>query len=547
MKHWFKPLLFAAAAVVLFFYNTGTMPLWSTDEGRHGEISREMWESKNFIIPQYFHVDYLEKPILSFALTALSIGTFGANSFAVRFVPAVSALLGILMIWFFTRRLLGSRAGEYAALMLLVTLGYVLVGRFGVIDMVMTFMLSGAFFSFMTAYFEKNRGFYLLAYVFMGFGFLTKGLIGIVLPGAAMGLFILINRDFREIMKMHIFPGILILCAIILPWWISATSAKPDFFRVFILEHHFSRFATKSFGRTKPFWFYAPVLLGACFPWSLLLPGAVRNVFKSEEKKKLLFLLCWAAVIFVFFSIPKSKLPYYLLPISMPVIVLCAAFVTSLEQKPRADGFARFAWEFLRVLGFIALPGTVIAAFLPIKDVHFETLKTLLPFGGVIISAGCLVSYYLYKKQRIAQSVLALSIMMGGLLLSVSNGMVRITPIESVYPEVRMIQKEMKPGDRVAIYSSPDDFSDLYFYLKERPLIVGTDRGTLGHESRKKEPQDEWFIGIEDFVKNFNGREKRYFFLIPEKRYDDVAQQNISGYRVLSRANKKVLLVNDAS
>ncbi len=548
MKSWFKPLLFVLAAGILFFWNTASMPVWSTDEGRHAEISREMWETKNFVIPQYFHIDYLEKPILSFALTALSIGAFGANAFSARLVSVLCALAGILMMFYFIRRLFSRGTAEFAALMLMVTAGYVLVGRFAVIDMQMTFLLSAAMFCLMTAYFEKKSKYYLLSYVFMGLGFLTKGLIGFVLPGMIFFVFILLRRDFKEILRMQLLPGILILAVIILPWWLLATHQKPEFFQVFIVEHHISRFATKAFGRAKPFWFYVPVLFGACFPWALFLPASITNLFRKEgeHRGKLLFLLCWAAVIFVFFSIPKSKLPYYLLPVSVPVIGLVAAFAQNRTHSLKADAVLRGGWEVLRALGIVALPAGFIALVLPIHDPHFEALKDLFPFGGAVLCAGCLVGYGYFRSQDTIKSIYSLAFMMGAFLLVVNYGMVHITPLESAHAEAQIILDQRKPGDKTAIYASPDDFSDLSFYLKENPLVLGPDRGTLAEPSRKLSPaaQSMVFPDMGDFVKSFNSKRTRYFLLVPAKRFEAVKEQGLTGYRILSQANKKVLLTN---
>ncbi len=468
----YRPLLFGAAVLLLFFYTAGSRPLWSTDEGRYAEIAREMWKTKNFVIPQYFSVDWLEKPVLSFFLTAVSYGIFGVNEFAARFVPALSAVLGILLTFLFVRRLFDRKTAELSAVILTTTVGYVLVGRFAVIDMLMTLWLSCALFCLMTGYFNNKRSFYLASYIFMGLGFLTKGLIGIILPLLIMGVFLLSRRNLKEIFKLQLLPGALILAAIILPWWLAAMAQKPEFFKVFILEHHFGRFTTQTFGRSKPFWFFLPVLIGACFPWSLFLPAAIRNIFKSggEHKDKLFFLLCWLAVIFIFFSIPKSKLPYYLLPVSVPVAIICASYAHKWAMQ---------------------------------------------------IAAGVFV-----------------------LLMVTAQVMVLVSPSQSVLEEAKVIMKERNAENKIAMFASPDDYSDLSFYLQEYPIIVGTDRGTLEQESRKKPEYASGFMKLQDFIEAFNARQEQYLLLVGEKRFKELQAKGLANYRVLSPGHRKVVLSN---
>ena len=181
-KSVWSRLAFWAAVLFLFFFSLGRIPLWSSDEGRFGEIVREMWVSKDFIVPHFNYVPHFEKPIFAFWLGSLSAALFGVSSFSVRLPSVVSALLGIALTHVFTKSLFGRKIADMAAVILASSVGYVLVGRYAVIDMVMTFLMSAAVFCLARAYLEQKPRFYLLAYVFMGLSFITKGLIGVVLP-----------------------------------------------------------------------------------------------------------------------------------------------------------------------------------------------------------------------------------------------------------------------------------------------------------------------------------------------------------------------------
>ena len=318
----FSRWIFLAAALFLFFFELGRIPLWSSDEGRFGEIVREMWASKDFVLPHFNAVPHFEKPVFSFWLGCLSSALFGTTSFSVRLPSVVSALLGILMTHIFTRSLFNRRTADLAAVILMTSVGYVLVGRYAIIDMVMTFLMSGTIFCLAEAAIHKKPRFYLLAYLFMGLSFITKGLIGLVLPALIFFIFLVWTGNLAEIKKMRLGWGLLIIAVIFIPWGIAISMREPEFSYAFIMEQHFNRYASAYFGRKRPFWFFAPILFSLAFPWSFFLPAAVLRRFSPDDKRRQCFrlIVCWLAVIFVFFSIPRSKLPYYILPLCVPLV-----------------------------------------------------------------------------------------------------------------------------------------------------------------------------------------------------------------------------------
>ncbi len=482
-----KRFLFVLAALFLFFFLLDKIPLWSSDEGRFGEIAREMLESKDFIVPHFNYLPYLEKPVLAPLLTAAGYALFGVSAFTTRLVPVLSALLGIFFLHRFTRRLFDLRTADFSALVLLTTAGYALVGRFAVIDMLMTLLLSLTLFCFMTALFEQKRGYYLAGYGLMGLAFLTKGLIALVLPAGIFFIFLLGTKNLGELKKMHLLAGAAIIAAIILPWMLAISREQPEFFHEFIVKQHFSRFATGTFGRKRPFWFFAPILIASAFPWTLFLPKAIAQGLKEDllKRRKLQFLLCWVAVIFVFFSIPKSKLPYYMLPVSMPMAILLGNF------------FAKW---------------TAISA---------SKRKTFSLLAGTVY--GCLVLTFIVMKV--------------------------ISPFQSSQAYADFLEPRLKPGDIAAVYASPDRFSDFPFHLKRRIMIVGSDRGTLRAQSEQlpAAEQKESFLTVEEFMELFNTPSRRIFCLVAQKKIQKLLDAGLKNYEVLKKDHGKVLITNSAT
>lgn len=553
MKKWLAYFLFVSAILFLFFFHAGQIPLWSSDEGRFGEIAREMWKSKNFVIPTFNYVIYLEKPILAPLLTSFAYGVFGVNAFGTRLFPILSALLGILMTFLFTKKLFNLQIASAAATVLATTFGYVLVGRFAVIDMIMTLLLTGCLFSFLSAYLLKQARYYLIAYVFMGLAFLTKGLFGIVVPGLIYFAFLLWQKDLKEITKMRLGWGVLIIAAVILPWVIAISLKKSDFLRVFFWEQQFQRFLTGSFGRKRPFWFFVPILFATAFPWSLFLPSAAVNGLKKANPYHIAarFLFCWIAVIFVFFSIPKSKLPYYLLPLSPAVAVLIGGLFSvwgnrfSPSEKERK--IIEIILKILIIVFFVAaFAGNIVFLFLGHRE-ESERLAPLVQCVSIVLILGGLAVYFVLRRKPYEQTLLPLAGTVYGTLLLTIAAMEVLTPFQSTYAYAEFLKSKLQPSDRIALYASPDKFSDFPFHLKRRVLIAGSNRGTLTDQSHllNAKERDTWFLNSKEFGQLFLNPSERVFCLMEAKKFDEFKRETgIQEPYILKNDSRKILLSN---
>lgn len=552
MKKIFRYFAFAAAVLFLFIFLINKIPLWSSDEGRFGEKAREMSELKEYIVPYFNYIPYIEKPVLAYWSAALSFNLFGVHNWSARFPSVFCSLMGLLLCWCFVRKLFSQKTADWSAVILATSIGYVLVGRFAVIDMVMTFLMSGALFSLMTACIHQRRRYYLLSYVFMGLTFLAKGLIGMLLPGLVFFVFLIWTKNLREITKMHLGWGILIVAAVILPWCIAISMKRPEFFNVFIIQNHFSRFAgAGGFGRKRPIWFFIPILIATALPWSFFLPAAVADGLKREdsERIKIQFLICWASVIFIFFSIAKSKLPYYLLPVSMPVAILAATFFSRESFK---DGSRKILEKIGWFGSFIASAGLALGMdaylLMPFKKrPEIFLLESVIYAGSVILLSGITIAYLFYKKGKKEQSALAMAGMIYLSLIMTSVGILKISPYQSTFDFAQTLKPILKEADSVAILASLDHFSDFPFYLRKRLIVVGREWKDSSGDSRDPRERVEiqgWFMSQDQFKTEFNKRQKRYFCLLDEKNLESLTSVGIKEYFVVKRETDRLLISN---
>ena len=546
------PLLIAAG-LFLFFFAMNRIPLWSSDEGRFAEIAREMAETKDFIVPQFNYVDHFEKPIFAYLVTAFSFMIFGVHSLTARFPSLLAALAGIGMTFISTKALLNKRAAEMASIALSTSIGYVIMGRTAMIDMLMLFLMSASLFCLMAACLKNRPRFYLLSYVFMGFAFVTKGAMGIVLPAFIFLTFLAWTKNFRELLRIRLGWGVLIIALIFVPWGIAISMREPEFSYVFLWKHQMTRFATEYFGRKRPVWFFIPILFSLAFPWSFFLPQAVRNGLREspEVKKVIQFLVVWIGVMLLFFSIPKSKLPYYILPVSMPLSVLVGHLFYSWEAAEKCPGASLKGFRML-FHGIVAalLAGIVgINAFLLFwtQDPRALAVKPTVHIFSFVLFLTVAGFYGMCRKKEVRDYFYFLSGIVYLFLITVFLCMVFLTPFFSTYDFASALKPQLQKGDIVAMYSSPDHFSDFPFHMERRIVVVGSDRGTLTDEISELANADSargWFPETGAFMEGFNTSSRRIFCLLEEKNLDEMKRSGLVEYKTIKQEAGKILIAN---
>jgi len=179
--------------------NLGYRHLIKPDEGRYAEIPREMIASGDWLTPRIDGYKYFEKPPLQYWATAASFSAFGLNEWAARLWPGLTGFLGVLLVFWAGNRLFGPPAGLFGAAVTASSALYVIIGHLLTLDMALSFFMSAAVFGFALAQAEpeerKRRRWMLAAWAAMALAVLTKGLVGAVLPIAAVGAYVLVERD----------------------------------------------------------------------------------------------------------------------------------------------------------------------------------------------------------------------------------------------------------------------------------------------------------------------------------------------------------------
>ena len=231
---WFTDLAVIAVAATLWFCAMiGQRPLSNPDEGRYTEIPREMAASGDFVTPRLNGVKYFEKPPLVYWLSALTFRKFGVSEFTARIWGGIFSVLGVLLTYSTARSLYDRSTGIWSAIVLSTSLIYYVLSQIILLDMAVAVTMSGALFSFILAMREprgrKRFGLFMAFYAFMALATLSKGLIGIAIPGAVIFFWVLLLNRWKALWPFYPIVGSALLLAIAAPWHVLAARANPDF------------------------------------------------------------------------------------------------------------------------------------------------------------------------------------------------------------------------------------------------------------------------------------------------------------------------------
>jgi 4-amino-4-deoxy-L-arabinose transferase-like glycosyltransferase len=438
-REW--PLLLGLALVglVLFFYQLGAAALMDPDEGRYAEIAREMLVLKDWLIPHLNRLPYLEKPPMVYWLTAISFKVFGFTAAAARLPSAVSALAGLFLAYGLGRVLWGQMSGILGALVLATSVGYVALGRILTLDMTFAFFCNLAIGLGYLALSREHPRLWLWAYAALALAVLTKGPVAVLLAGVIWVLWVAISRrPWRLLVNIR---GWLLLGLLTLPWLIAVQWRYPEFFHFFIIEQHFLRFLTPAI-HPEPLYYYLPILLGLLLPWTWLLPWTLRRTGRQRDPDER-FLIIWAAVILVFFSLSRGKLIPYILPALLPLALLLGRHLVQLTGPGRLSFNSRFLKTSLIIW---AITGVTLVALYFWPPAPLAQALTRAGLGSPFLLMTCLIFTLTPLAALIWRHLGAL--LLGALLLSalVPTGINQVSRERSFKDMGLLLKSEWQPG-----------------------------------------------------------------------------------------------------
>ncbi|MBL8793583.1 MAG: glycosyltransferase family 39 protein [Planctomycetia bacterium] len=352
------PLVVTLCLIVLglglYLPGLGVPSLWDIDEGHNAQAAREMLEAGTWITPTFNYQLRVDKPALLYWLQMCGYLTLGIDEFSARLPSALAAVVTVLLTYFLGRRCFDPGTALLGAIVLATSLLFSGSAHFANPDALLNACNVLTFLLFWIGWQDGHARWLGWVGISTGIGFLAKGPVAVVLPASVVILFLLWTRQLRRLFSPRILLGWMLFALVAIPWFaLVGSETKGEYLRGFFLKHNRDRFLAPMEGHSGPIIYHVGSLLLGFLPWSVFLgptlwcvwqawrksrtasaeaPNSTPNESMPGESKRDLvpamqFLACWIAVYFVFFSISRTKLPNYILPIYPPVALLTAWFL----------------------------------------------------------------------------------------------------------------------------------------------------------------------------------------------------------------------------
>ncbi|MCX5893961.1 MAG: glycosyltransferase family 39 protein, partial [Deltaproteobacteria bacterium] len=481
--------------------------LMDPDEGRYAEIAREMLVLKDWLVPHLNFFPYLEKPPLVYWFTALSFKGIGYTELAARLPSAVSAVGGLFLAYGLGRVMWGPAAAFLGATVLATCSGYVALGRILTLDMTFSFLVNlGIGLGYLALRQEQSR-LWPWAYGVLALAVLTKGPVALILAGLIWGLWVVIEgRSWKLLIRPWSW---LLLAVLVLPWFAYLQWRIPEYFHYFILEQNFGRFLTPAI-HPQPGYFFGPVLLGLLLPWTFLLPWALWGLGQGRDPDRV-FLLIWAAVVLVFFSLSRGKLPPYILPALLPLALLLGqrlAFCSDALRNWTIDRGLRLSLWAWTGAGLILVG---LALWPPLPLMRALTRANLsLPYVLLVAAVFALTPLLALAGRRFNLLLLGVGALILSSLLPV--GLERLSQERSPRELGRLVRSGWQSGDALVgayLYSQ-----GLSFYSGQvLHLMEGRTELDFGRKLAPERQRELVFASVGEMAQFARSRPKVFFYL----------------------------------
>jgi 4-amino-4-deoxy-L-arabinose transferase-like glycosyltransferase len=415
-------LTLALVCYLAFFYRLSDFPLLDPDEGRSGAIAKEILVSGNWGTLKHNGMPYYDKPALYFSIVALGLMFLGINELAVRLPSALAASLIVAIVYLWGTASEGWKRGLWGGLILSTSLFFLVLSRFGRVDMLFSLFLCAALFYFLwwqrsihmphgktqeNDPQDSSKAWIWPFYVLIAFAVLTKGPVGVLLPLLIVSLAIALKKRWWVFREMRLLWGLTLVVLVAGPWYFWAAYHDPEYIRTFLWDHNILRFftSTPGIGRLQPVYYFVPILLAGFLPWSFFLPAVVHDLWErrgNEKREDRLFLLVWVVTILIFFSLSRNKLGTYILPAFPPLALLTGDFIRQF-MKGEETRLWRKRWILYTAFIWLAFPlllsplGAII-----LKHFYPKVLPLglpILPFTVLILLAS--IAWVLRKERWI--------------------------------------------------------------------------------------------------------------------------------------------------
>jgi 4-amino-4-deoxy-L-arabinose transferase-like glycosyltransferase len=489
-----------SVAAALTLPALGSTSLWDIDEGLNAEAAREMFESGDYVVPNFNFKPRTAKPPLLYWLQAAAYNALGVSEFAARVPSAIAAVLVGLLTYRLGRRMFSPVTGLLAALILLSNVEMTVLSQAATPDAVLLLCLVLTMTLFWEGYAAGGGRWLWITGFGCGLAALAKGPIGLFMPFAIVSYFLLAQRELRRLWDWRSLGGVALTIVIAGPWYaLVGAQTHGAFLRSFWRNDNVGRFLSSMEGHSGPFWYYLVSLALGLTPWCIFLIPAIWHSVKSissrpesslpdfsegdTNRAAIRFLICWSVVYLGFFSLAQTKLPNYILPVFPPFALLMAHFLERwrLGRAEVPNWFITASLCLLMIIGVGTAVGGLIAGGAVLPRWHGRIIDGMAPWAlvGAIPIAGAVLAWHFLRCQRRAAMLATVSIAAVVFLGLVVAGPMHLVDAQKATKPLVAMAGACRPTDEVRVASFCYFQPSLVFYCRREVVELLTERDAL--------------------------------------------------------------------
>lgn len=460
-----------AVSALLTLPNLGGPSLWDVDEGVNAQAAREMREADSWIVPTFNYQLRTAKPVMLYWLQRASYSAFGLSEWSARLPSVLMGWLTVLLTYELARRMFDPRAGLLAGIVLASVTQFGLLVHAATPDATLLMFTCLTYLAFWAGHVDGSRRWWVPTAAACGLAVLTKGPVGVALPGLVLLLYFGWNRELGRLLDRKIVWAGLTFLLVAGPWYgLVANETRGEWVKAFIGRENLERFSSAMDRHDGPPYYYLAVLPVMLAPWSAFLlavlwyglretrrppgahPGELPNTTRAHR-----FLVCWAGAYLVFFSAAATKLPNYIFPLYPPLAILTAWFL----HAWRAGSLTVPKWVMGIGTAAMAVVGLVSTTGLILADQKFPGLAPWCVIGLIPLASAAAMARALRREDR------------AGLVRAAAIGSVAFAGVLVAFP-AEVVDRQKAPRELVRASGAGNAGRDLRLASYEwfQPSVV---------------------------------------------------------------------------
>ena len=497
VSRWFHYGVLIVVAALLTVPNLGAHSLWDMDEGVNAECAREMAEAGTWVVPTFNWELRTAKPVLLYWLQRFAFLAFGVSEWSARLPSVLLGIGTVLVTYELGRRMFDALTGLLAGVALASAVQFCMLSHAATPDAPLIFFTTLTFYLVWCGQENNGRSWLIIPAIPCGLAVLSKGPVGLALPGLAFVLFFLWNREWRRLFDHRLLFGIVIFLLVVGPWvGLVAAETKGEWLAKFLQNENVNRITTAQENHSGWPIYYVLCVLVLFAPWSSVIgvtlwfgvrgtrlpqsPSTIVDGLSSQVRAHR-FLLCWFCAYLIPFSLIATKLPNYIGPLYPALALLSARFL----MQWRAGEIAVPKWVMIVATAGVSITGLcigvgfmVVSGALKLDIKGMRLFPDLLPWAmvGLIPILASPFMRWCVQRQLRGGYILALSLAAVGLIGIIAAGPVVVIDRYKAAKELVLTSGARQPERdiRLAALEYFQDSQSIVFYAERRVEVLQT-------------------------------------------------------------------------